>query len=59
MNSYEDGNTYSGIVCKDSEVETIIVCDGKTAYADKDCPIHSNGPWSVTAGTVPGRVAST
>ncbi len=29
--------------------------DNKTAYADKDYPIHSAGPWSVTAGTVPDR----
>ena len=50
MNSYGDGNTY----CKDSEVPTIIT-DGKTAYTAKDYPIHSSGPWSVTAGIVPDR----
>lgn len=44
MNSYGDGNTYRGTVCKDSEVPTIIT-DGKTAYAGKDYPVHSNGPW--------------
>jgi len=30
MNSYGDGNTYRGTICKDSEAMTIIV-DGKTA----------------------------
>lgn len=54
MNSYGDGNTYRGTVCKDSEVPTIIT-DGKTAYTAKDYPIHSSGPWSVTAGIVPDR----
>lgn len=27
--------------------------DGKTAYPGKDYPIHSSGPWSVTAGIAP------
>lgn len=51
MNSYGDGNTYRGKVCKDSETPTIIT-DGKTAYSGKDYPVHSSGPWSVTAGIV-------
>ena len=54
MNSYGDGNTYRGTACKDSEVPTIIT-DGKTAYTAKDYPIHSSGPWSVTAGIVSDR----
>ena len=29
--------------------------DNKTAYANKDYPIHSIGPWSVTSGSVPDR----
>ena len=29
--------------------------DGKTAYQKKDYPVHSSGPWSVTAGIVPDR----
>ena len=29
--------------------------DNKTAYTGKDYPIHSAGPWVVTAGTVPDR----
>lgn len=37
MNSYGDGNTYRGTVCKDSETQTIIT-DGKTAYSGKDYP---------------------
>lgn len=47
MNSYGDGNTYRGKVCKDSETPTIIT-DGKTAYNREDYPVHSPGPWSVT-----------
>ena len=31
------------------------MADNKTAYTGKDYPIHSTGPWSVTAGTVPDR----
>ena len=54
MNSYGDGNTYRGTVCKESQVPTIMT-DGKTAYTAKDYPIHSSGPWSVTAGIVPDR----
>lgn len=54
MNSYGDGNTYRGTVCKDSETPTIIT-DGKTAYNREDYPVHSPGPWSVTAGVVPDR----
>ena len=27
--------------------------DNKTAYSGKDYPVHSSGPWSVTAGVVP------
>ncbi len=54
MNSYGDGNTYRGKVCKDSETPTIIT-DGKTAYNREDYPVHSPGPWSVTAGVVPDR----
>jgi len=45
MNSYGDGNTYRGTVCKDSEVPTIIT-DGKIAYSGKDYPVHTNGPWA-------------
>ena len=41
MNSYGDGNTYRGTVCKDSEVPTIIT-DGKTPYSGKDYPVHSH-----------------
>jgi hypothetical protein len=52
MNSYGDGNTYRGTVCKDSETPTIIT-DGKTAYSGKDYPVHSSGPWSVSAGIAP------
>ena len=48
MNSYGDGNTYRGTVCKDSEVPTIIT-DGKTAYTGKDYPVHTNGPWEADA----------
>ena len=48
MNSYGDGNTYRGTVCKDSETPTIIT-DGKTAYSGKDCPVHTNGPWEADA----------
>jgi hypothetical protein len=44
MNSYGDGNTYRGTVCKDSETPTIIT-DGKTAYNREDYPVHSSGPW--------------
>lgn len=44
MNSYGDGNTYRGTVCKDSEVPTIIM-DGKTVFSGKDYPVHTNGPW--------------
>ena len=29
--------------------------DNKTAYSGKDYPVHSSGPWSVTAGIVPDR----
>lgn len=54
MNSYGDGNTYRGTVCKDSQAPTIIT-DGKTAYSRKDYPVHSSGPWSVTSGIVPDR----
>jgi hypothetical protein len=52
MNSYGDGNTYRGKVCKDSETPTIIT-DGKTAYNREDYPVHSSGPWSVSAGIAP------
>ena len=45
MNSYGDGNTYRGIVCKDSETETIFVADNKTVYSGKDYPVHTTGPW--------------
>lgn len=45
MNSYGDGNTYRGIVCKDSETPTVAITDGKTAHAGKDYPVYSNGPW--------------
>jgi hypothetical protein len=48
MNSYGDGNTYRGTVCKDSEVPTIIT-DGKIAYSGKDYPVHTNGPWGADA----------
>ncbi len=48
MNSYGDGNTYRGTVCKDSETPTIIT-DGKTAYSGKDYPVHTNGPWEADA----------
>lgn len=48
MNSYGDGNTYRGAVCKDSETPTIIT-DGKTAYSGKDYPVHTNGPWEADA----------
>jgi hypothetical protein len=48
MNSYGDGNTYRGTVCKDSETPTIIM-DGKTAYSGKDYPVHTNGPWEADA----------
>ena len=27
--------------------------DNKTAYSGKDYPVHSSGPWSVTAGIAP------
>ena len=52
MNSYGDGNTYRGTVCKESQVPTIMT-DGKTAYRGKDYPVHSSGPWSVSAGIAP------
>lgn len=55
MNSYGDGNTYRGTVCKASVIETIVLKDNKIAYTGKDYPVHSDGPWSVTAGTVPDR----
>ena len=29
--------------------------DNKTVYRGKDYPVHSPGPWSVTAGVVPDR----
>jgi hypothetical protein len=29
--------------------------DNKTAYTNKDYPIHSSGPWSVTSGSAPDR----
>lgn len=29
--------------------------DNKIAYNGKDYPVHSNGPWSVTSGSVPDR----
>lgn len=45
MNSYGDGNTYRGTVCKDSEVPTVVIPDGKIVYNGKDYPVHSNGPW--------------
>lgn len=45
MNSYGDGNTYRGTVCKDSENETIVLNDNKTSYSEKDYPVHTNGPW--------------
>lgn len=35
MNSYGDGNTYRGTVCKDSEVPTIVITDGKAVYRAK------------------------
>ena len=52
MNSYGDGNTYRGTVCKESQVPTIMT-DGKTAYSGQDYPVHSSGPWSVSAGIAP------
>ena len=42
MNSYGDGNTYRGTVCKESQVPTIMT-DGKTAYSGQDYPVHSSG----------------
>lgn len=45
MNSYGDGNTYRGVTSKDSETPTVVITDGKAAYAGKDYPVHSNGPW--------------
>lgn len=29
--------------------------DNKTAYSGKDYPVHSSGPWSVTAGIAPDK----
>jgi hypothetical protein len=29
------------------------VSDNKTAYSGKDYPVHSSGPWSVSAGIAP------
>lgn len=29
--------------------------DNEIAYTGKDYPIHSSGPWSVTAGSLPDR----
>ena len=52
MNSYGDGNTYRGTVCKESQVPTIMT-DGKTAYSGQGYPVHSSGPWSVSAGIAP------
>ena len=46
MNSYGDGNTYRGTVCKESQVPTIMT-DGKTAYSGQDYPVHSSAPWKV------------
>lgn len=51
MNSYGDGNTYRGMVCKDSEVETV-VC--KVAYTGKDYPVHTDGPWEIIHDEVIG-----
>ena len=48
MNSYGDGNTYRGTVCKESQVPTIMT-DGKTVYRGKDYPVHTNGPWEADA----------
>lgn len=57
MNSYGDGNTYRGTVCKDSETTTIIT-DGKTAYSGKDYPTHSNAPWRIEGDNVKTGISS-
>ena len=57
MNSYGDGNTYRGTICKDSEAMTIIV-DGKTAYSGKDYPVHSNAPWRIEGENVKTAISS-
>ena len=57
MNSYGDGNTYRGTVCKDSEVPTIIT-DGKTPYSGKDYPVHSNAPWRIEGVNVKTAISS-
>ena len=57
MNSYGDGNTYRGKVCKDSETPTIIT-DGKTAYSGKDYPVHSNAPWRIEGVNVKTAISS-
>jgi len=57
MNSYGDGNTYRGTVCKDSETPTIIT-DGKTAYSGKDYPVHSNAPWRIESEHVKTAIFS-
>ena len=57
MNSYGDGNTYRGTVCKDSEAPTIIT-DGKTPYSGKDYPVHSNAPWRIEGVNVKTAISS-
>ena len=57
-NSYGDGNNYRGTVCKDSEIQTIIVDDNKTVHAGKDYPVHSNSPWCVEGETVKTAISS-
>lgn len=57
MNSYGDGNTYRGTVCKDSKTPTIIT-DGKKAYREKDYPVHSNYPWRIEGENVKTAISS-
>ena len=58
MNSYGDGNTYRGRVCKDSEVETVVVTDNKVAYSGKDYPVHTDGPWRIEGDKVKTAISA-